>query len=306
MFIVVLGIVGVNYGPYVLWIQNPASIPLLSGLSVCIFHILVALLLTSYVMCVFTDPGTVPLAWHRMVEADETLASHHRFCRRSNLYRPLRSHFCSVTRRVVLNMDHFCPWVVNTVGFYNRKFFVLFLFYTLLATTWVLLTSLPLLIQLKNTPGALRALERRLGSSRYMAACMAMILDTALVIMLSCFCPFHFRMVLLNETTIEGPSPDFHVGFARNWRQVMGSDPWLWFLPVYGGGPEGDGVHWPSRLVNSYEMQEEQSARAVTRTSVLPAPARASAGSRTREKGPLLGKGLPGEHSDSSSTEPDV
>ena len=35
-------------------------------------------------------------------------------------------HYCSVTGRLTLNMDHFCPWVVNTVGFYNRKFFVLF------------------------------------------------------------------------------------------------------------------------------------------------------------------------------------
>ena len=136
MFIVVLGIVSCNYGPYVLWLP-PGPNKLLSTISIGIFHVLVALLLSSYVMCVFTDPGTVPTAWHRMVESDEALAGQHRFCRRSNLYRPLRSHFCSVTRRVVLNMDHFCPWVINTVGFYNRKFFMLFLIYanlTLLAS----------------------------------------------------------------------------------------------------------------------------------------------------------------------------
>ena len=56
-----------------------------------------------------------------MIEADDRLSAEHRYCTRSARYRPLRSHFCSITRRVVLNMDHFCPWVVNTVGFYNRK-----------------------------------------------------------------------------------------------------------------------------------------------------------------------------------------
>ena len=29
--------------------------------------------------------------------------------------------------------------------------------------------------------------------------------------------------------------------------QVFGTNPWLWLLPVWGGGPAGDGVHWPSR-----------------------------------------------------------
>ena len=60
--------------------------------------------------------------------------------------------------------DHFCPWVVNTVGFYNRKFFVLFLGYTFLSTAWVLLTSLPFLYETYQRPGGFRVLERQWGA----------------------------------------------------------------------------------------------------------------------------------------------
>ena len=153
MFLVVWAIVGANYAPYVVWPIVWPRHTLLAWLCIAVFHVLVALLLGSYVACVFTDPGTVPWQWHRMIAADDKLRDEYRFCRRSRMHRPLRSHFCSVTQRVVLNMDHFCPWVVNTVGFYNRKFFVLFLFYTLLACAWVLLTSLPTTLAIWRTPG---------------------------------------------------------------------------------------------------------------------------------------------------------
>jgi len=252
--LLVLAIVGMSYGPYVLWLPHTT---LWSYFCVGVFHVLVFLLVASYTMCVFTDPGSTPAEWSRLVASDSNLASEHRLCSRTSMYRPLRSHFCSVTRRVVLNMDHFCPWVVNTVGFYNRKFFILFLLYTLLSTMWVLLTSMPLLLQLYGSQGTMRALERKWGSSKFMISFMGVMLDGCLCVMLACFCPFHIRMAMLNETTIEGPSPAFDVGMRKNWQQVFGKNAWLWFLPVYGGGPDGDGLHWPSRHAKSPAQEEE-------------------------------------------------
>merc|ERR1719247_598716 len=99
-----------------------------------------------------------------MIAANEKARGEYRMCKRSKMYRPLRSHFCSITQRPVLNMDHFCPWVVNTVGFYNRKFFLLFLFY----------------------------------------ACGAIGLDIILLFILVPFVWFHFRMAYKNHTTIDG------------------------------------------------------------------------------------------------------
>lgn len=42
----------------------------------------------------------------------------------------------SMSGQCVLKMDHFCPWVGNTIGFRNYKFFLLFLFYTVI-TCWM-------------------------------------------------------------------------------------------------------------------------------------------------------------------------
>ena len=286
MYLLVWAIVGVNWSTTrVLWLPHSAA----SWLCDAVFHVLLVLLLASYHMCVFIDPGTVPMAWHRLVEAEPSLAGQHVLCRRSKLYRPLRSHFCSITRRPVLNMDHFCPWVINCVGFYNRKFFVLFLGCahaaahpqpcasthtrpdasgpahrppparlcgadTFLATTFVLATTGPKLARAAVNRDV-KAMSRLMGGDeayptlRYVMGTMAFLLDAALAIMLLCFGGFHLRMVTRNETTIEGNSPEFDVGRRRNWEQVFGTDARLWFLPVWGGGPAGDGVHWPSPLV---------------------------------------------------------
>lgn len=215
MFVVVHLLVGVSYGPFVLWTPHATA---WSWICVGIFHLLLVLLLASYLMCVFTDPGTIPDDWHAKVASHPRLAAQHRLCPITHKYRPLRSHYCSVTRRVVLNMDHFCPWVVNTVGFYNRKFFLLFLLYAMLSCLWVVLNSQQLIVALytsHNFPGG-----RQWSSTQRMIASMAMLLDALLAAMLFCFGGFHARMVLLNETSIEGFSPAFNVAPRANWEQA--------------------------------------------------------------------------------------
>ena len=99
-----------------------------------LFHVLVSLLVSSYLRTVFTDPGTVPGEWQERVAALKR--SPYDKCRRSGLFKPPRAHFDSVTRRLVLNMDHFCPWVNNCVGYFNRKFFILFVGYCALTCSF--------------------------------------------------------------------------------------------------------------------------------------------------------------------------
>ena len=48
----------------------------------------------------------------------------------------------SVSERCILNMDHYCPWMRNCVGYYNYRYFVLFLFYMTLGALYVVIYTL--------------------------------------------------------------------------------------------------------------------------------------------------------------------
>ena len=48
-------------------------------------------------------------------------------CHTCHIARPHRSKHCRVTRKCVLLFDHFCPFVDNTVGLNNYKYFYMFL-----------------------------------------------------------------------------------------------------------------------------------------------------------------------------------
>lgn len=63
-----------------------------------------------------------------------------RYCLMCNLFKPDRCHHCSACNRCVLNMDHHCPWVNNCIGFWNRKYFLLLLFYVLCTLYYYILT----------------------------------------------------------------------------------------------------------------------------------------------------------------------
>jgi hypothetical protein len=90
--------------------------------DVAVFLVLLSLLLASWLHTVFVDPGSTPIEWHQHISRSSAFVrDRYRLCPKTDMYRPPRSHFDSITRRVVLNMDHFCPWVCNTVGYFNRK-----------------------------------------------------------------------------------------------------------------------------------------------------------------------------------------
>lgn len=151
-------------------------------------------------------------------------------------------------------MDHHCPWISNCVGFANRKFFMLFLFYICLTTLLAVALMAPLLLQ------DLRAVfqrPRNLLDAHLITRLLGFLLLAAFGVVIGMFFKFHLELVLRNTSTLENlekaRSPDqaearnvYDLGDYENWVQVFGSNALLWPFPVFGesGKPKGDGVEW--------------------------------------------------------------
>lgn len=274
MILLVLGVVGVSYYAVVLSIYGPALFA--SGVGaldsfialvvLILFHILLGMLLWSYFSVVFTDPGGVPPNYRPMVDVERgdsesefsSLATPDptntriRYCRKCNQVKPPRCHHCSVCGRCVLKMDHHCVWVVNCVGALNYKYFLLFLFYTLLETTLVTLSLLPYFITFFSD-GEIAGSPSTLATTF-----LAFVLNLAFALSVFGFLIMHISLVSGNTTTIEAyekktsPKWRYDLGRKRNFEQVFGTVEKYWFIPAYSEEdlrrmPALQGLEYPSK-----------------------------------------------------------
>ena len=176
-----------------------------------------------------------------------------RYCLICHTFKPDRTHHCSVCNRCVLNMDHHCPWVNNCVGFRNRKYFLLLIFY---ATIDILLINLVYIQELYEILNVIR--EKGLSIWSFMFVVPQMFLFPLFFVLVN-FTYFHINAVLNNMTTIESleeqrskigvSKSKYDLGRWINWVQVFGMNPYYWLVPIYGesGQPVGDGVLWEQR-----------------------------------------------------------
>lgn len=277
MILLVLGVIGITYYAVVIATYGPSLAGgsdavgiLTSFLVLVLFHCLLVMLLWSYFSVVLTDPGGVPPNWKPALDeesgegdTDQLTASEFtslpvdtvhptiRLCRKCNQLKPPRCHHCSVCGRCVLKMDHHCVWVVNCVGAFNYKFFLLFLFYTFLETTLVTSSLLPSFISFFGDE------EMPVSAGSLAIIFLAFALNLAFALSVLGFLIMHISLVLRNTTTIEAfekitPKWRFDLGRKRNFEQVFGKDKRYWLIPTYSEDdlesmPALRGLEFPSK-----------------------------------------------------------
>ncbi|WOL00132.1 hypothetical protein Cni_G08845 [Canna indica] len=286
MVLLVLAIVALSYYAVVVVAWGPRlshgfPVSVLSAMIIVVFHLLLALLIWSYFMVVFHDPGSVPANWRPSIDEEslertisgsqsdyvnpETRAStsstleelerrpNMGYCTRCQNGKPPRCHHCSVCQRCVLKMDHHCVWVVNCVGAQNYKFFLLFLIYTFLETVLDTFSLLPNFIKFFSDA------RNHSGSPGNLAVTfLAFVLNLAFALSLLCFVVMHTSLVLSNTTTIEVYEKkkvsawEYDLGKRKNFEQVFGTKKLLWFLPMFSAEdlekiPALQGLDFPTR-----------------------------------------------------------
>jgi len=166
-----------------------------------------------------------------------------RYCKDDQLYKPDRSHHCSVCQACVLRMDHHCPWISNCVGFGNYKYFMLTLFYGMLSTAFLLGAMLPRLINVFEPISSTHYfVQYDLPIGVAYAACLLTFMA------LSVFFFFHLWLTLNAMTTIEYREKrnnldrdvrrrfevshvKFDKGYYYNFADVFGPA-YMWLLPI--------------------------------------------------------------------------
>jgi palmitoyltransferase len=282
---VVVGIIAWPYYVYVfvnceILMEDEVPGPMFGVICLVIHHILMFFLIWSFAMSIMVDPGRVP-EWFALLEMErqgmhlpdkllnldkreyEQLAQESqggsiekkqdgsgRWCRKCVKVKPDRCHHCRVCQRCVLKMDHHCPWINNCVGYYNYKYFYLFILYALLILFWVSSTSfLNFLVSIASDD----VLD--VWSSSFMIV-FCWLYCTLLGVALGGFVTFHTYLLVQNFTTIElvekKGSPARGKTYLHPWdlksiqniKECLGPHVWLWMIPTR-LHMRGNGVRFP-------------------------------------------------------------
>jgi len=145
-----------------------------------------------------------------------------------------RSHHCKQCGKCVLKMDHHCPWLANCIGYNNYKFFLLTHLYGTISCFIVLCTYWETFVNLYP--------QVKISIFIMSFHLFVYITTLGLFIFLVWLLVVNWSLMFQGMTVIENadrerfPSAKFSnqydLGYYKNFKNVLGENPFLWFLPI--------------------------------------------------------------------------
>ena len=167
-------------------------------------------------------------------------------CTKCGHQKPERCHHCSLCNACVLKMDHHCPWLGTCVGFKNHKFFILFLFWSMIGTICMIVFPVIILAvhffidQIFSLFDIIHFIQAFIGFSFLWASLLML--------------HMHIQLAMTNSTTLEQENDGcfisekkrtrnlYDLGNKRNLQLMFGDSIFKAFIPIY--TTQGDGMHW--------------------------------------------------------------
>ncbi|KAL0478136.1 palmitoyltransferase [Acrasis kona] len=271
--------------PWVFYLERYYGI-----LFLIILTVFVSLSYYSYYKCVTTHPGLVPAAWgvseteveairaeeqeraevmernesvlqtatpplqdHYRYSLERTRADSLRLCLSCKQRKPDRTHHCRQCGVCILKMDHHCHWFNNCIGYYNYKYFNLFIVWTVAATLFLVTTMTRSFVEIFT--------YNKMDGFNFADANIIAVYFVSLFFGFSLvfFGLYHLKLILDGTTTIESLEKQkklyaqhrcnpYDLGVTKNWAAVFGDKWYYWFLPTL-RSVNGDGVHFEVSLM---------------------------------------------------------
>lgn len=257
-------------------------------------YVLLALQVASFLLCQTTEPGQPPAAWIAAVkEGGSNAPSFSRHPDIAGLCIPPRARYVWRSKVVVLHFDHFCWFLQRNIGLRNRKFFILFVLYSISLCSFALIVCLcdllpPLVRGYSGKPldgfaGStfdvdtssmpvevareaiydahmsyeFHELEQRLGPRYVWWSYVFIALNFAAMCFLGDLGGRAVSHALRNRVLLSPDDDRYDVGLWKNIRAVFGDVAALWLLPLPGTASSGDGLSFPLNPHSKFDPELE-------------------------------------------------
>lgn len=184
------------------------------------------------------------------------------YCTVCDCMKPPRAWHCKICNKCCLKRDHHCYYFANCIGYYNERYYIMFLIYCFMAMVYAVVYNVYFLTQfLTGTKITVmfKMLFPFIGLIvNFGSESLYIILILVHIIVASCsgfYIFYHLNLILIGKTTHENRCSKNNSIYDQGWQlnliESFGTRWYLaWILPCIDSPLPGNGVEWEVNYKN--------------------------------------------------------